>query len=445
MKRILFGADRDQLSAARQNSVVRWTGDWHREYRLGTLLGDKQDSTVVRMNATFVDDGNLQKIEDAIAAAGGKVTERNTYQRVNKRLIVEVWDFLLPRNQVDLLLNEPTLIFVSEIPQETFFDELSAQVMADNNGSGNTLAPGYQAWLAETGYDGTGVKVAIDDSGVDWDHPELNVVSGTEYNAAWAEAGEPGSDGGNGSGHGSHVAGIVAGTGSTGATDANGYLVGLGVAPGATIHAQDGVASGTAVATRMKDSYESGAALSQNSWGNANPFYTGAYIFWADDYDMGTLDADPATEEMQSMLYVFAAGNDGGNGGCPGGQPCLPSIGSPAVGKNVLAVGSTDTLRPAGDDNATNQQLDDVTWFSSRGNAQDGRIKPDVMAPGSNIISARNTAPSTFCVNAFFGAQHAFCSGTSMATPHVSGVAALFTQMWREPYGRPALQCPTRR
>ena len=133
----------------------------------------------------------------------------------------------MPADAVSRLQAVPQLVVLDALTQGQLYDERSNMNMVGE------MTGDYQAWLADTGYDGSGVTVAVIDSGVDWDHPELNVVSGNHYGNN-SEPGEPGSE--NGSTHGTHVAGIVAGTGSTGAADADGYLYGLGVAPGATIH-----------------------------------------------------------------------------------------------------------------------------------------------------------------------------------------------------------------
>lgn len=437
---IVWGRRSGLSRAANSIEAVRWVGDWHPAYRVLPLLEVEDGSKRVRVQALLVNDGQLQDVARRIASLGGERLAQDPYQRVNRDLMVESWEFRLARNQMDALADVPQLISLGELGEPAATDELSNQILSRQLEPGTV---GYDHWLNQTGYDGSGVKVAIVDTGVDWDHPDLNVVSGTHYSPHYNESGEPGSDNG---GHGTHVAGIVAGTAATGVRGGLGFLLGLGVAPGSTLHAQDylfdcptpGTCNYPSSQTLAKDSYDSGAPISQNSWATSGNPWLGSYYGDAPSYDQYTLDVDPLSAEMESLLYVFAAGNDGRNTvvngsiiNCPSGTPCTPSIKTPAVAKNVIAVGSTNSLRPAGD-HGVSTQPDDVTDFSSRGPAQDGRIKPDVVAPGANIISTRDSSGSTQCANVPVSAQYTYCSGTSMAAPHVAGVAALFTQMWRE-------------
>ncbi|HRW55729.1 MAG TPA: S8 family serine peptidase, partial [Phycisphaerae bacterium] len=95
------------------------------------------------------------------------------------------------------------------------------------------------------------------------------------------------------------------------------------------------------------------------------------------------------------------------------------SIGDPANLEDCIAVGSVNTDKP---------YLYGISYFSSRGPTTDGRVKPDVVAPGERISS---------CCNDIGGRLYRESSGTSMACPHVSGLLAAFLSVRREFIGRP--------
>jgi len=102
----------------------------------------------------------------------------------------------------------------------------------------------------------------------------------------------------------------------------------------------------------------------------------------------------------QGVIVCIAAGNAG-----PGSSTC----GSPGCAKKVITIGASD-------------DTDNIAWFSSRGPTLDKRVKPDIVLPGVDIIAARakDTAMGTVIDD-----HHTQASGTSMATPHCAGVAAL--------------------
>ena len=234
-------------------------------------------------------------------------------------------------------------------------------------------------------------------------HPDNKII------AYWTQPGGP-IDYDASSGHGTHTSGTVLGD-AAGTFGANTYLPSTpylpnhesadGMAPNAQLLMQDiGPASATAVIAQdfegtMLQAAAAGAYIHSNSWGSDN----GA------QYTAEDANVDRATSKRESLLVVIAAGNDVAG---------PMAVGSPGVAKNavtVAALGHAGSLAKAG--------------FSNAGPTADGRMKPDIAAPGSSTVSADNAGTVTPTINAPLTAT---MSGTSMATPTVAGNAALVRQ-----------------
>jgi subtilisin family serine protease len=136
---------------------------------------------------------------------------------------------------------------------------------------------------------------------------------------------------------------------------------------------------------------------------------------------------------QQGVLVCLAAGNEG-YAVLAGSEGDIPtnmdlSIGDPANLEEAIAVGSV---------HKTNPHTYGISYFSSRGPTADGRRKPDVVAPGEKILSARHDWKALQGGNDYkVGDLHVAMSGTSMASPHVSGVLAAFLSLRREFIGYP--------
>ncbi|WP_371674059.1 S8 family peptidase [Streptomyces sp. NBC_00289] len=250
--------------------------------------------------------------------------------------------------------------------------------------SGNVTQIGApDAWAA--GYDGKGVKVAVLDTGVDTTHPDLaSVVTESKDFSGTGDTDDR-------KGHGTHVAATVAGSGAR-----SGGLY-RGVAPGAQIlnaKVLDDSGEGTdsAVIAGLEWAASRGAKVANLSLGQAD-----------------TPGNDPveaavnALSKTTGMLTVAAAGNDG---------PGPGTLSSPGTAESALAVGAVD-----GDDR--------IADFSSTGPTADSALKPDLTAPGVDIVSAK-AAHGVLGDPAADG--YVSMSGTSMATPHVAGAAAILAQ-----------------
>ncbi|PDV97705.1 S8 family serine peptidase [Candidatus Chloroploca asiatica] len=213
-------------------------------------------------------------------------------------------------------------------------------------------------------------------------------------------------------GHGTHVAGSVLGNGSqSGAVPANNQYgtSQAGPAPKARMvfmamntDGSTGIQCVPVNGNYIALGYENGARISTNSWGsNAQGAYT-----------QNSMVVDDYIWRNQNYLVLYSAGNAGRNGS--------QTIGSPGSAKNVLTVGASENNRPALGPSSDNPNQ--VADFSSRGPTADGRLKPDLVAPGTNILSVLGAQASGLEPVAP-GVPYAFSSGTSMATPLTAGVA----------------------
>lgn len=271
------------------------------------------------------------------------------------------------------------------------------------------LTGASQVWT-NLGFDGSGVTVAVIDSGIDGLHPDLSggkvvqnvkIVASPVTSPSFAQVIEnlPTSD--TSSGHGTHCAGIVAGTGSA----SGGYY--RGVAPGASLV---GVGTGDAIFVFfalegfdyvMSKRAQYGIKVISNSWGTS-----GAY-----DANDPVNVASKAAHDA-GMTVVFAAGNEG-----PGDNTLNPySVAPWVIG---VAAGNKDGATLAD--------------FSSRGIPGDPVYRPSITAPGVGIVSTRapNSVLPVLGVTDDINIQPSWIpyyttmSGTSMATPHIAGVCAL--------------------
>jgi len=316
------------------------------------------------------------------------------------------------------------------------------------------------------GLNGEGVIVAVTDSGIDYrnagfaNDPSLPTSTGMnsrikyyDYRASFTADGFPGDN----NGHGTHVAGSILGNGYFSQTVIS--APGSGTAPYAS-NSFAGLAPKSQVVAiedfnsftfeeQATISWNQGARISNNSWGNSVYEY-GAYSM---QWDELVRDAVDGIEGRQELITFFAAGNDGG--GLDDGTGGIPqTVGQPGNAKNVITVGAVELPRRA-NNLPGSQGYSDSDWqvaaFSSRGpiTITDLRVKPDIVAPGTYVLSVQSseTLPDDlldpFTVNWDYragninsGTNFAFFSGTSMATPVAAGAGALFYQYYTNTYNR---------
>lgn len=388
---------RSALATAAQRSDVRWTADFAPAYRVlpqWRAMGDR----IVDARATVY--RGAAGVEAALRAAGADVIGTGVVDRHFASV-----RFHAPGDLFATLAAVPGVYSIQPVPTDGGLrGEMSDQVNAGNIGSDNLAFPGYLDYLQAIGVDGSGVIVADVDGGIYDTHPDL-------INRMLPCVGD--SCGGSATdAHGTHTAGIIAADGSSGVLTANGFLRGLGMAPGANLVEQLYYPTYTQSGGMLKlmtESRRNGAVMSGNSWGPA-----GSPRGYDDDtrqVDVGVRDADPDATGDQPFHYVLSFMN--GYGG-------TSSQGTPDEAKNIFTIGSTKMQSSS---TVQYTAIDDLSANSAHGPALDGRSIPAMVATGCSVdSSASATGYQLMC-------------GTSMASPHVTGASALFVEYYRNLFG----------
>lgn len=395
----------------------------HSGLREPALPSKGGDDDVLLIAAVLAPGTAIAPVTERLEAAGARLSWVDSTARPTRQIGLRVPRFELA-DVVEQLEATPGLVLA----------EPQAPVRLLNSGSVWRCQSGLRGRtpVFERGLLGEGQVIGIMDTGLDVDDcrfddplvglPAVNGAEGIEVSPDhrkvlavdfhWDDDRPPGPTSWDSHGHGTHVAGSAAGD-----VNGNGTYDGVdGMAPAAKLVIQDGGASTDDCADLpglgcpvkplepvLGQAWAQGARIHTNSWGDEENFLPYGR------YTERTADVDRFMWFHKDTLVFFAAGNSG---------PAVNTVISPATGKNGVAVGATlhgDFQPPCAAD------------FSSRGWSHDGRIKPDLLAPGTWVVSAAANllVPGPSC-------NDSVNSGTSMAAPTAAGLAALVRQYFMD-------------
>lgn len=419
------------------NAAVRWAGPFEAGFRIHSRLWPGSKEIAPEVTVLFFQDATAPQISrvesqaSRLAPSALKTFSRNDAQGTVLR-------FAVPASERDRLVSS-----LAQLDGVSFIEPYTPPVLHNNNALAplqSNVASSIAANACSTcsifnhGLTGTGQIVTVADSGNDSDMcffrygsaagditdsaspvpPAIGpLFPANKLVGYWIQPGATSYDNNATcttsatSYHGTHTSATVVGDNfaSLSTSSTPGINTGDGMAPNAKLLFQDVGNDTTGCLSGLDDpfnmylqAFSGGARIHSNSYGSAA---AGAYTV-----DCST--ADRYLFDHEEMTIFFSAGNSGSG---------TNTIGSPGTAKNVVTVGAL------GSGNSTT-----VASYSSRGPTDDGRLKPDVMAPGT-LTSAAGDASHASANCATKSMQ-----GTSMATPATAGLSALLRQYFAEGY-----------
>jgi serine protease AprX len=502
---LVRAASRETLTTCPVERYLTWIDEYRASDRASAEVLERTNENGTWLQYIHGTDLKAKEVE-----LPGSVEVKSRYESAQDRvayLLVQA----SPEDLRQIVATDPDLLSVSAQGEAGPSDERQGQIVAGlHNGSSLCAVgtagcphPHYRQWLSNRGLLSSSNQqiVAVMDLGYDngqgptgAHHPDLENperlqgISSTSKSAYYDTAG-----------HGTMVAGIIVGdssvAGATQAMDTQSFYYGTGIAPGAKIYAYDMQGTFTNPPflqtafnySRIQPGGGDRALIVNQSWNENNKDGSGAFIPLAQYtplarfFDERVVDASiqsshdtdsPNIPGDQPMTIVFSAGNFAYN--CGTQTVSWNSVSSPALAKNVIAVGATESYRPAPEPplacggcvagkppqvDATH--IGRVANFSGRGAyftrspysplAHTIRIKPDLVAPGVRVFS---TVPYNYsgynnadfvsgCSKYYYSPSlintyHTYGTGTSFAAPVVSGAAALKRKWFLDRGANPA-------
>ncbi|SDK92858.1 Subtilase family protein [Maridesulfovibrio ferrireducens] len=434
-----------KVDDVKELEFVRWIGEYAADLKLSRDVYDitpdklREQEAMLKVRVVAFPGEDMVLLGSKISSAGGTVLSSSSSEW---RILINV---KISIKNVDGLKDIKGVKWI----------ERASELRTDNNialGIIEARSEQEKVWpVSRSKLFGEGQIVAICDSGID-----TGEVSSIHEDFSDGQGGSrinsnvvfPGSSIIDYSGHGTHVAGTVLGNGMKSGSSplANSFpsTCYAGAAPKARLYFQtvgpaDGGANLPGIPADLFDifdpAHDAGARIHSNSWGASGP----------GNYDSLSVSVDQFMWSNKDFLILFAAGNAGKDKDLDGVIDSY-CIDSPGTAKNCLTVGASESYRigssegygsqgwnifnfyaePLASDLISNKPYG-LAAFSSRGPTIDGRYKPEIVAPGTNILSTRS---SNQLGNGwgFFNEDYYWSGGTSMATPLVAGTAAVLRE-----------------
>lgn len=355
-------------------------------------------------------------------------------------------------------LNRAQLLQIAALPAVRWLEPASQPFLL--NDYARNIMDVNTVWQT-AGLFGNGQVLAIADSGLDTgNHATLSPDFAGRVLATFPLF--PGGDWADQHGHGTHVAGSAAGAGvqsgaNPGADDYINSFAGIAPEASLVIQAFEADAGGNInglpddLYELFEQAYDAGARLHSDSWGDHTGPITDTEAAYG-GYPFTAQRTDEFIWDHPDMTVFAAAGNSGADGTpgtfgfCTNGNGVVDpdSLLSPGTAKNVITVGASESnkdqgplqgmiwflvsfcfaTQPIAGDNIANN-INGMAAFSSRGPTDDGRAKPDIVAPGVNIVSNRSHDPAASALWGAYDTHYAYSGGTSMATPLTAGMGAV--------------------
>lgn len=443
--RVAEGTD---LATAAALPFVRWVGAYYPAYKVSPYLlevsAEAAESTgpVDVLGFPGEDASALAKAIEALGATVDSVSDQGWGPVLRVQL---------PSTAIASLAHiEAVQWFEPAYPVE-LANDVGRNIMTVNTAWSRMASQGVNLY-------GNGQIVGVADTGLDTGNLGTINQDFAGRVVATYPLGRPG-DWSDHDAHGTHVAGSVLGNGrNSGSNPAtHSYASSFaGAAPEAGLVFQSLEDSGGGlggIPNNLNDlfnpPYGDGARLHTNSWGGPTGIIGGVYQYGG--YTTFAQQVDQFTWSRKDMVVLFAAGNEGTDRNA-NGVIDPDSIGSPGTSKNSVTVGASENLRDSGGynpggpcylwgncwpsdypvDPIRNDRLSNnaegLAAFSSRGPTDDGRIKPEVVAPGTNIVSVRSRGSGAGTGWGVYNSNYIYQGGTSMATPLAAGATTLIRQ-----------------
>ena len=424
----LIRATPEMANTAAHLDHVRWVGLFHAAYRVDPRLLSARASGAVKVQLFPDEPGS--PVEAEITQAGGKVN--NAGSGANGEFL----EADVSHQAIRRVARQRGVSWIEPKLDRKLYNDLGRGIM-----NVPSLWTGY-------GLFGSGEKVAVADTGLDTG--SLTTISADFAGRVFKfyKLGRP-NKWNDPDGHGTHVCGSVLGNGSLSGSNpaAHNYSTSFaGAAPEAQLIIQSVLDASGGLGGIPNDlnqlfqpTYDDGARIHSNSWGAA---YAGAYT-------TDSKNLDTFAWNRKDMTILFAAGNEGIDANS-NGIIDADSMSSPATAKNCISVGAIENYRLSGGAQSTygaywpsdypadpiksdkvSNNSSGMVAFSSRGPCDDGRIKPDVCAPGTNVISARSHVSGAGTLWGVYNADYVYSGGTSMSTPLTAGACALVREYYR--------------